>query len=49
VRTASSEQVRQPIYTGAVGFWRHYEGYLDELKEVLGPVLPRYAAYLPDS
>jgi tetratricopeptide (TPR) repeat protein len=28
VRTASSEQVRQPIYTGALGTWRHYEKHL---------------------
>jgi tetratricopeptide (TPR) repeat protein len=45
VRTASSEQVRKPIYTGAVGFWRNYEPYLDELKAVLEPVLPRYQAF----
>ena len=24
INTASSEQVRQPIYTGAVHFWRNY-------------------------
>lgn len=42
VRTASSEQVRQPIYQGAVGFWRRYEEHLDELAEVLEPVLARY-------
>ena len=36
VHTASSEQVRQPIYTNAVGFWRNYEPYLGELKEALG-------------
>ena len=42
VRTASSEQVRQPIYTGAVGYWRRYESHLDELAEVLAPVLGRY-------
>ncbi len=42
VRTASSEQVRQPIYTGGVGFWRHYEEGLAELKEVLAPILPDY-------
>ncbi len=29
VRTASSEQVRQPIYTGALGTWRKYEKHLD--------------------
>ncbi|MDH3993821.1 MAG: hypothetical protein OEV47_12965, partial [Gammaproteobacteria bacterium] len=42
VRTASSEQVRQPIYTSGVDFWRNYEPYLDELQEVLEPVLSRY-------
>ena len=47
VRTASSEQVRQPIYTGSVGFSRNYAQYLDELKEVLEPVLPRYAQFEP--
>jgi len=46
VRTASSEQVRQPIYTGSIGFWKNYEGKLDELVEVLEPVLPRYEKYL---
>ncbi|MEZ5503566.1 MAG: sulfotransferase [Halioglobus sp.] len=39
VRTASSEQVRQPIYTRGVGFWRHYAPHLDELREILAPVL----------
>ena len=39
VTTASSEQVRQPIYKSAVGFWKHYEPHLDELKEMLGDVL----------
>jgi len=42
VRTASSEQVRQPIYSGALEHWRHYEKHLDELKNALGPVLDRY-------
>ena len=42
VRTASSEQVRQPIYTSGVGFWRNYEPYLEELQEVLEPILDRY-------
>jgi len=48
VRTASSEQVRQPIYTSALGFWRNYDRHLDELRSVLEPCLPRYAQYLPD-
>lgn len=45
VRTASSEQVRQPIYTQSLGRWRHYERHLDELKEVLDPLLPSYQQY----
>ena len=39
VRTPSSEQVRQPIYDSAVEFWRNYEPHLDELKEILRPIL----------
>ena len=42
VRTASSEQVRQPIYSGALEHWRNYETHLDELKEGLAPLLQRY-------
>ena len=45
VRTASSEQVRQPIYTGALNFWRNYEAHLDELIEILEPVRHRYRKY----
>jgi len=45
VRTASSEQVRQPIYTKSIHRWRRYEHHLGELIEVLQPVLPRYAKY----
>lgn len=44
VRTASSEQVRQPIYREGVEQWRHYEEWLDPLKEALGPVLDNYPA-----
>ncbi len=35
VRTASSEQVRQPIYKSGVDQWRHYEPFLQPLKELL--------------
>jgi hypothetical protein len=45
VRTASSEQVRQPIYSTSINYWRNYEQYLGELVEVLEPVLPRFAKY----
>ena len=39
IESASSEQVRQPIYDTAVGHWRNYEPYLEELVEALQPVL----------
>jgi tetratricopeptide (TPR) repeat protein len=45
VRTASSEQVRQPVYTKSVHFWRNHEQHLGELIEVLSPVLGRYEQY----
>ena len=45
VRTASSEQVRQPVYDSAIHFWRNYKSHLDELIEVLEATLPRYERY----
>jgi tetratricopeptide (TPR) repeat protein len=42
VRTASSEQVRQPIFRDAVEHWRHYEPWLGPLAGALGPVLESY-------
>ncbi|MCP2669444.1 sulfotransferase [Maricaulaceae bacterium EIL42A08] len=39
VRTASSEQVRQPINTKGLEAWRPYEAWLDPLKDALGPTL----------
>jgi tetratricopeptide (TPR) repeat protein len=42
VRTASSEQVRRPIFGEAVDQWRHFEPWLDPLKQALGPVLGAY-------
>lgn len=35
VRTASSEQVRQPIYTDALTQWQNYEDHLAPLQKVL--------------
>jgi Flp pilus assembly protein TadD len=49
VRTASSEQVRQPIFQDALEHWRHYEPWLDRLKTTLGPVLSAYPAVPIDS
>jgi len=45
VRTASSEQVRRPIYREAKDEWRAYEAHLGPLKAALGSVLDAY----PDS
>ena len=42
VRTASSEQVRQPIFTTGLEQWRHFEPWLDPLKSTLGSVLTAY-------
>jgi len=39
VNTASSEQVREPIYSDAVSYWKNYETHLDDVKEILAPVL----------
>jgi len=42
VRTASSEQVRQPIYREGLDQWRHYEPWLGRLREALGDALTGY-------
>jgi hypothetical protein len=42
VRTASSEQVRRPIFREGMDQWRHYESHLGALKRALGEVLDRY-------
>lgn len=39
VNTASSEQVRQPIYTSGLGKWRRYEEHLDLWKEQLADIV----------
>ena len=44
VRTASSEQVRQPIYKSGVDQWVNYEPWLGGLKAALGDVLTAYPA-----
>ncbi len=42
VRTASSEQVRLPIFTDSVEHWQNYEPWLAPLKAALGKVLDAY-------
>jgi tetratricopeptide (TPR) repeat protein len=39
VRTASSEQVRQPLYARALGTWRRYERHLGPWQEELADVI----------
>ena len=39
VKTASSEQVRRPIYSSSVNLWKNYEQDLEELIDVLEPLL----------
>jgi len=39
VKTASSEQVRQPIYSSAKHKWRNYEAHLAPMIDVLEPLL----------
>jgi hypothetical protein len=42
VRTASAEQVRLPIYREGLEQWRHFEPWLEPLREALGDALIRY-------
>lgn len=42
VRTASSEQVRMPIFKDALDSWQHFEQWLAPLKTSLGPALDAY-------
>jgi tetratricopeptide (TPR) repeat protein len=42
VRTASSEQVRQPLYREGLEQWRNYEPWLGPLRAALGDALARY-------
>ena len=39
VRTASSEQVRQPIYRDAIAQWQHFDAHLGPLRDALGAAL----------
>jgi len=45
VKTASSEQVRKPIYTSALGLWKKYGNALDMWREDLADIIDA----LPDS
>jgi tetratricopeptide (TPR) repeat protein len=47
IRTASSEQVRTPLFASAVDQWRHYEPWLEPLKLALGPLSASYPVVPP--
>jgi predicted Zn-dependent protease len=42
VRTASSEQVRQPIFKDGMEQWKNFDAWLGPLKDALGPVATGY-------
>lgn len=42
IRTASSEQVRQPIFREGLDQWRNYQPWLETLKDALGDAPIRY-------
>jgi tetratricopeptide (TPR) repeat protein len=42
IHTASSEQVRQPIFREGLFQWRNYQPWLSPLKDALGNALTRY-------
>jgi tetratricopeptide (TPR) repeat protein len=47
IRTASSEQVRQPLYTSGIGYWRRFEQELQPLRTSLGDCLSRFTDLEP--
>jgi predicted Zn-dependent protease len=49
VKTASSEQVRQPIYRHALGKWRRYERHLTYWQEELADIIAELPASVRDA
>jgi len=49
VRTASSEQVRRPIFREGLDQWRNFEPWLGPLADALGLVLAHYPAIPADA
>lgn len=41
IRTASSEQVREPLHNKSIAYWKNFEQHLQPLIEVLEPVLDK--------
>lgn len=46
VHTASTAQVRKPLYSTSVGRWKEWRSELSELEDELGPLLARYEKQL---
>jgi outer membrane receptor protein involved in Fe transport len=49
IRTASSEQVRRPMNTAGIGYWRRFERELEPLRLSLGDCLERFPPLDEDS
>ena len=47
VKTASSWQVRQPIYTSSVARWQNYEKYIGPLKEIIEKIPDAHRSQAP--
>ena len=47
IRTASSEQVRMPLFATAIEQWRHYETWLEPLRQALGTAMAAYPGPQP--
>lgn len=45
VRTASAEQVRQPLYASGVGYWKRFAKELEPLRVSLGDCLERFSSW----
>jgi len=45
VSTASSEQVRRPIFRSGLDYWRHYEPWLGPLEAELGDLVDDWATF----
>lgn len=43
VRTASAEQVRQPMYSSGVDYWKRFHAQLAPLEDALGDIMIRFA------
>ena len=42
INTPSSEQVRQPLFRAGLSQWRHYDPWLDPLREMLGDAIGQH-------